>query len=1414
MTDTEYGRVLTGRARLVIATQTQPVEIVRLSREDRALGLSVMCVNGTEEQTRVSRDYNRFVGRPAGLIERLYGHDSFRMDVDPDIGSGSSWQLGVLLAHALENKQRLLCRLDEPDGTEDILVWATGAVRVVDMAVQPVGHVADKLTVSMEMFRQARDAGIQCLVFLPAANMDEVSQEQRDQLAAMQIELHGLEDARQAFKLLQLQVPMLRERGVEGGQGGKVLPYPGLRAYSPGERGMFFGRNRARADALERLRRNAAQGCGLLVIHGRSGAGKSSFVLAGLAGDVAEQAHEGGQWHIAVARFGEAGETAGQSVIRALGESLELSNDAVESFVAEMSADPDGAFETYLKQSVARDGKRSLLLVLDQFEQVFSGESAPETLEALDVLIDRLVRSGRVWVVLTMRTDQLERLERLPHLSRQLDDTHLFWLQAPDLSELNEIIGRPAQLAGYRFETGTDGVALLDTLAEKAMQSPGSLPLLQIVLSRLVDFAGAEKVLGFAALERIGGFEGAIAQWAEQAIAQLKQREISDSQIARVLAALVRPAAEGEQFLSRPIRTEDGGDGEDRRGEIIAHLVAARLLTTEAAPEGASARLAHESLIRNWPRLARLVADVRQGLILRERLETMADEYRQSGEDPRLLFRDEVRLSLAQELIAQDVVELDGATRFYVERSSAVMRAEKMERLEAEARHRQVTEDRARLAQRLFRRTAIGVGVAAVLAVLAGGAAFTAFGQFERAGSREGAALALLAQTRVETDPVDAVKLGLAAMKMDGHGVVEPIFDVVYVRAREMLRTDVVLEHAGVYPSELLFSWSGDRILSWQGNRAAVNDTHSGKSLGVIELPTHIADAGFNSANQVILLTDDGMIHLWDGGGGEDARTEAMALQPVDALNAVDAMSSRFSISRDGGRILGSNSSSGQTFLWDSGNGRVLSSLTAAFSIQYGLSPDGRYSVYSVPEQVNRLVVHDWESGHSSSVIDIAGDDPLHDRRPVFVNSTILAVPSGDRPNGFELFGVDGEHQGSIAIDVPEIWRDRLEDTWISDIAFNDRLYAATMSNDSDVRVMIGPLDGSKAYGAITVSGRGTRFAISPDGRLTALNDDYEIRIVHNHPYVANDVTAVELAHAQGIEAVSGDGGLALVQVDAHILLRDTGTGAELAALSSPEGTLTDSYFAPDGTSATVLFADYEAKSIAIYRFAQSEASWTVDLVLARKFDTPSPLLRARLASNGNLVLMAREENASISLSVLEIPDGRTILLGDIHSSIIPIEVRIGEADSGAHRDDETIGNSDIFDVINYQPEFGIELPTVIKKPLGEITHARLIADGQFLLAYGSGSLWGIDMETGEILGRYLARSGIRSISPSADEKHILVVEDNGAVWSWAPDFLNFDKYDRICRYLPLVNGERDLDLTNLAADIGIASLPDIGPCP
>ncbi len=1397
MTENEHHPILSGRARLFIATQAQPIEIVRLSREDRALGLSVMCVNGTEEQTQVSRDYNGFVRRPAGLIERLYGHDSFRMDVDPDIGSGSSWQLGALLAHALENKQRLLCRLDEPDGTEDILVWATGAVRVVDMAVQPVGHVAEKLAVSMEMFRQARDAGIQCLVFLPAANMDAVSQQQRDQLAAMQIELHGLEDARQAFKHLQLQVPMLRERGVEGGQGGKILPYPGLRAYGPGERDMFFGRNRARTTALERLRRNAAQGCGLLVIHGRSGSGKSSFVLAGLAGDVVEQAHEGGHWRIAVAQFSEAEESAGQAIIRALSESLELSGDALEPFIADMSADPAAALEKYLQQGIAQDGKRSLLLVLDQFEQVFSTEGAPETLGALDTLIDQLLRSGRVWAVLTMRTDQLERLERLPQLARHLDDTRLFWLQAPDLSELNEIIGRPAQLAGYRFETGTDGVALLDTLAEKAIQSPESLPLLQIVLSRLVDFAGAEKLLSFAALERIGGFEGAIAQWAEQAIAQLKQRDISDGQIARILASLVRPAAEGEQFLSRPARIGDGGAGNDRRGEIIAHLVVARLLTTEAGPEGASARLAHESLIRSWPRLAQLVADVRQSIVLRDRLEIMAHEYRQSGQESRLLLRDGVRLALARDLIEQGVVELDGETQAYIERSAAVLADEQTASREAEAAHRRATEERARLAQRLFRRTAIGVGAAAVLAVLAGGAAFLAVEQFERASSREGTALALLAQTRVETDPIGAVKLSLAARALDNRGVSAPITEAVYTKARDMLRTDIVLHHPSGMPAHgVAFSPSGGHVAVRYGSSAVVYDTHSGEILGETEAEDTLAGIAFNAADQLVLLTVDATVSLWDAVARPGAvPTAGLAL--LAGQEAMDASAKRhyqLSLSRDGSRIVGVDDDN-HAFLWNSANGSLIAN-TASLGSPSVLSPDGRYLVFSYLSRFDEFMVHDWEAGYRSGEIYLDGADPSLEREVVFVDGQTLALPSVTMGSGFDLFGIDGEQKGSVAVAVPS--------TEPFGFALNDRSYVASTPDNT---VVVGPIDRLGVPYGSTATVRLDAAVLSPDGRKTALIDNGSVRIIQNYPYQASDVTSVALAHAEGIEAVSGDAGIALVRADRQVVLRDTGTGENLAALALSDGVLTDSHFAADGSSVTVLFTDTEAKSLAVHRFVRSAGGWTAERVLAREFDGPSPLLGARLTADGTLVLFARDHqtiNRASLLATIEIASGRTTFLGDSLTEIVALTTMKGHGSA----------ESDLPATIDYDPDFGILLPGRITELPGSITQARLIAEDRYLLAYGPENLWGIDVQTGEILGRYVPNSVIHSITPAAESGQILVVEGDGSVFAWTPDFLHYDKDERICRYLPLVNGERDLDLGDLAADIGIASLPDIGPCP
>src|SRR5215468_4574974 len=129
-----------GKVRVLIPTTNGLVEILLLTREDPVIGRSVACIGGTTETADIAAGYHAFVASPTGLIERLFGHRCYRLDVSGRIDAGASWQLGVLVAHALHAQGRLALERDTAART----IWATGSVRTVDLTVGAVSHIPEK----------------------------------------------------------------------------------------------------------------------------------------------------------------------------------------------------------------------------------------------------------------------------------------------------------------------------------------------------------------------------------------------------------------------------------------------------------------------------------------------------------------------------------------------------------------------------------------------------------------------------------------------------------------------------------------------------------------------------------------------------------------------------------------------------------------------------------------------------------------------------------------------------------------------------------------------------------------------------------------------------------------------------------------------------------------------------------------------------------------------------------------------------------------------------------------------------------------------------------------------------------------------------------------------------------------------
>tara|TARA_B100000315_G_scaffold260857_1_gene326433 strand:- start:5007 stop:6293 length:1287 start_codon:yes stop_codon:yes gene_type:complete len=163
------------RLAIFVATTGGPAQIDRLTPEYAPH--SMVCLKRGSDILPISGDYDDFVKRGSGVIEREFGpfdYASFRMDVTESIGVGKSWQLGVFAAHAVVASES--AELADKDASPDQVIWLTGEVDY-DLGVVSVGHIAEKVAASKTFFDNWHDAGVPVLALVPQAeNLVEIDQ--------------------------------------------------------------------------------------------------------------------------------------------------------------------------------------------------------------------------------------------------------------------------------------------------------------------------------------------------------------------------------------------------------------------------------------------------------------------------------------------------------------------------------------------------------------------------------------------------------------------------------------------------------------------------------------------------------------------------------------------------------------------------------------------------------------------------------------------------------------------------------------------------------------------------------------------------------------------------------------------------------------------------------------------------------------------------------------------------------------------------------------------------------------------------------------------------------------------------------------------------------------------------------------
>ena len=221
--------------------------------------------------------------------------------------------------------------------------------------------------------------------------------------------------------------------------------------------------------------------------------------------------------------------------------------------------------------------------------------------------------------MLALRADFYGRCAAYPELAALLAANHVLVGRCSATSCAARSSG-PAQRAGLRVEP-----ELVDALVADVEREPGGLPLLSTALLELWQRRDGRR-LRYAAYERTGGVRGAVARLAEDAFGQL------DDAPAGARARRAHAARRRRRRRTRVERRRVAARGaRDERDEDVARVVALltdrRLLTVSAG----TVELAHEALLREWPRLRGWIEEDRDGLRIQRSLSAAAQEWERLG---------------------------------------------------------------------------------------------------------------------------------------------------------------------------------------------------------------------------------------------------------------------------------------------------------------------------------------------------------------------------------------------------------------------------------------------------------------------------------------------------------------------------------------------------------------------------------------------------------------------------------------------------------------------------------------------------------------------------------------------------------------------------------------------------------------
>lgn len=1150
--------------------------------------------------------------------------------------------------------------------------------------------------------------------------------------------------------------------------GSVVSPYRGLAAFEERDAAFYCGRETTVATVLERVSGVLGQP-GPLVVSGVSGAGKSSLVRAGvlprIRGEGLAGAPEAKDWPCLVFTPGPAPldelsvRTAALAGIDAVSvrQSLEFGPAAFALIVRQAA----------LKQSAGR-----LVLVVDQFEQLFN--RCPD-LQQQRVFIEALNAAATLGhderqtpaavVVLVVRADFEARCAEFPALTTAVQDRYL--VTAMTKRQLRLAITEPAAKIGSSVDN-----ALVEVLLDEAGRA-GALPL----LSHALDQAWRHRLgptLTIADYERTGGIEGAVALSAKRAFDRLSPAQ----QIAarEVFTRLTATTADGSDTARRARHAElfEGKDHAQARdvGAVLESFAAERLVTLATD----TVELSHEVLLHAWPLLRdEWLADTRADRLVRSRLSTRVAEWVAAGHDPSYLYGGS---------LLQAVTEMETRAAADPWRYPTLIRDEQaFLRASRRAQHRVVRRRRAFTALLIV--LVLGLSVIAVVAYRASDEAVR---QRDIAASNQ-----LAAQSMVNTDPVQARLQSVASWRINQSP--QSSYAMKVTAARADIAT--LAGHSG---------WVLDVAYTPDGRMlASVGDDNT---IRLWDAVTHrqIGDPFTANTGPVLTLaiSPDGRT-LATGGTDHDVRLwDVESHRQLPSLPAQAKYVGSVAFSPDG-RMLANSTGDGSASLWDLASRQKIGTLPGppghTTSVELAFSPDSRIlaaaaTTVQLWEIATRTPLGDPVTGHTDQVSSLE-----------FSPDGKTLVTAADTVRVWDIAAhreVDGFPTG--------------KNVYVPSIAFT-RDGALLASGDSTGAVRLWDTTTHRQIGATLNSNRSGSLAFAPDGTTLAVAGYTPlIRLWNTTPVIGTPIQG----HTGSVNAIaySPDGGTIVTAGDDETLqLWDAKTRNRIGVrLTGHTGPIIGAAYSPDGSLVATTSGDgtlrvWDARS----RQPKMAVATEPGLYVSTAFSPDSTML-AVAGEKGPVRLIRVADGSSTPLTGADNPNyslpssGKTSGPANVWVAFSPRdnavaaaygdEVRMWNITTGQQIGKPFSGHAGLLTSMAFSPD-GTKLATgskdetvrlwdiatheLIGTPLtghrGTVSSLAFSRDGATLASVGEDGVRLWDTATRQQIGAPLAddAESVTALAFSADGRTLATASRHGHARLWNVAYLVDDLPGRLC---------------------------------